>query len=125
MFKQKKFSPLSKACHLSYRSINKEQFEGHPASRLAVNISGGGMSFETVEALPTNSMVALEIGVDDFCTPILALAKVAWCKAKANLYEIGAEFWWIGWSDQQAQATVADYITTELLDKESQYASTG
>ena len=59
---------------------------------------------QATEALEKETMVALEIDSDDFCSAILALANVAWCKPRGNNYEVGAEFWWIGWRDDQAQS---------------------
>ena len=62
--------------------------------------------------LQPGALAALEIRSDDFNAPILALAKVIWCKPKGDVYEIGAEFWWIGWGDKQAQTTIANYVAS-------------
>ena len=48
---------------------------------------------------------------------ILALARVAWCKPKGSKYDIGAEFWWIGWRDTTAQTTIADFIATKTASR--------
>ena len=84
-------------------------------STRSLNISGGGLCFEATEALDKDMVVALEINSDDFSSAILALARVAWCKPRADAYEIGAEFWWIGWRDHQAQSLIADFIATSVL----------
>ena len=110
MFQRRKFPRVSKDYKVSYTTIDKAQFEGNPLSSLAVNISGGGLCFETLEALEKDTVIALEIDSDDFRSAILALARVAWCKAQGEKFEVGAEFWWIGWRDHQAQSSIADFI---------------
>jgi hypothetical protein len=92
--------------------IDQEKFHHDSVSALAVNISGGGVCFEATENLQNGALVALEISSDDFEAPILALAKVVWCKPKGRAYKVGAEFWWIGWGDTQAQTTIANYVAT-------------
>ncbi len=119
MFQRRRFPRLNKEYRLSYRQIDAEQFKQDPISSLAVNISGGGICFEASEALPKGSMVTLEINAPDFRSPILALARVAWCKAKGNHYEVGAEFWWIGWRDSHAQSAIAEYVATHTLGQEA------
>jgi hypothetical protein len=104
---------VGKNYNISYTLIDKEQFQSNPLSSLAVNISGGGLCFEASEALEKEALIALEINSDDFRSAILALARVAWCKQKGDIYEVGAEFWWIGWRDNQAQATMADFIASK------------
>ena len=117
MFQRRKFPRVAKDYRVSYTTVDKSQFENNPISSLAVNISGGGLCFEAAEALEKDTVVALEIDSDDFRSAILALARVAWCKPQGNNFEIGAEFWWIGWRDHQAQSNIADFIqanTTKL-----------
>ena len=112
MFKRRQFPRVSKEYRVSYSLVDQEQFDRNPVSSLAVNISGGGVCFSSDEPLAKGSMVALDIDADDLHSSILALAKVKWCKPQGESYEIGAEFWWIGWRDNDAQNTVADFIST-------------
>jgi hypothetical protein len=67
-------------------------------------------------------MVALDIDADDLQSSILALAKVQWCKTSGSTYEVGAEFWWIGWRDNKAQTTVADFINMSTAAKRFDHA---
>ncbi|RMF88198.1 MAG: PilZ domain-containing protein [Nitrospinota bacterium] len=114
MFERRKFPRLSQEYHISYQTIAPEQFRDNPIASLAVNISGGGICFRAREALPKDTMIALEISSERFRSPILALARVVWCKSKKEAYEIGAEFWWIGWQDNEAQTAIADYVAREV-----------
>jgi hypothetical protein len=115
MFRHRKYPRLSKDFHVTYRPIDKEQFANDPISSLALNISGGGVCFETTEPLQKDTLVALSIHSEDFRMPILALVKVAWCKARGERYNIGAEFWWVGWRDQEAQNAIANYVAGQTL----------
>jgi c-di-GMP-binding flagellar brake protein YcgR len=110
VFQRRKFPRIDKNYHLSYTTVDKAQFENNPLSSLVVNISGGGLCFEVSSALEKDTLVALEINADSSHSAILALARIAWCKPKGNAYEVGAEFWWIGWRDSTAQSTIADFI---------------
>ena len=109
-FHSRKFPRVSKEYRVSYSLIDQEQVEQNPANGLAVNISGGGICFTSEGPLDKGVMVALDIDADDLQSSILALAKVQWCKASGDSYEVGAEFWWIGWRDNEEQAQVPDFI---------------
>ncbi|PON14984.1 hypothetical protein C2W62_26200 [Candidatus Entotheonella serta] len=117
MFQSRKFPRVSKEYRVSYSLVDQEQFDRNPVSSLAVNISGGGICFTSEEPLAKGSMVALDIDADDLHSSILALAKVKWSKSSGDSYEIGAEFWWIGWRDNEAQTSVADFISTSTAAK--------
>lgn len=113
VFKRRQFPRVSKEYRVSYSLVDQEQFDCRPFNSLAVNISGGGICFTVAEPLAKGSMVALDIDADDLQSSILALAKIRWCKAQGKAYEVGADFWWIGWRDNDAQHTVADFITAK------------
>ncbi|ETW95310.1 MAG: hypothetical protein ETSY1_31165 [Candidatus Entotheonella factor] len=117
MFHSRKFPRVSKEYRVSYSLVDQEQFDRNPVRSLAVNISGGGICFTSKEPLAKGCMVALDIDADDLHSSILALAKVKWCKTSGESYEVGAEFWWIGWRDNEAQTTVADFISTSTAAK--------
>jgi hypothetical protein len=113
MFWRRRFPRLSKGFQIAYRMVDQEKFDNDPISSLALNISGGGLCFEAADHLQKGDLVALDIRSDDFSVPILALAKVVWCKAHGSMYQVGAEFWWVGWGDNQAQTTIANYVTAQ------------
>jgi hypothetical protein len=113
VFWRRRFPRLRKDFQIAYRVVDQEKFHNDPISSLALNISGGGVGFEATENIPNGALVALEIRADDFSTPILALAKVVWCKPRGAVYEVGAEFWWIGWGDTLAQTTIANYVASQ------------
>jgi len=113
VFQRRKFPRINKSYDISYKCIDESQFEDNPISSLAVNISGGGIRFEAKEKLAKESVVALEINSDSFDSSILGLARVKWCKQRGDLFEVGAEFWWVGWRDNEAQNNIADYIATK------------
>jgi hypothetical protein len=55
-------------------------------------------------------MLAIEMESNLFPVPMLALARVVRCKGTRHGYEIGCEYWWVGWQNDDAQQTMADYI---------------
>src|SRR5215475_7340858 len=97
MFWRRRFPRLSKDFQITYRMVDQEKFDRDPIKGLALNISGGGVCFEATDNLQKGILVALDIRSDDFNAPILALAKVVWCKPYGANYQVGAEFWWVGW----------------------------
>jgi c-di-GMP-binding flagellar brake protein YcgR len=119
MFQRRKFPRIGKNYHLSYTTVDKAQLESNPLSSLVVNISGGGLCFQASDALEKDTIVALEINEENSPTAILALARIAWCKSKGNQYEVGAEFWWIGWRDSAAQSTIADFIAAKTISSKA------
>lgn len=110
--KRRRFPRLKEGWALDYRVMESSQFARDPVSTLAVNISGGGICLEAKEEIEPGSMLAVDLHSPAFDSPILALARVVWCKKKlfADKYEVGAEFWWVGWRDSDAQGKIADYI---------------
>jgi hypothetical protein len=113
MFWRRRFPRLRKDFQITYRMVDQEKFDHDPIKSLALNISGGGVCFEATEDFQKGALVALDIRSDDFNAPILALAKVIWCKPHRAAYQVGAEFWWVGWGDDQAQMTIANYVTAQ------------
>ena len=113
MFWRRRFPRLHKDFQITYRMVDQEKFDHDPIKSLAVNISGGGVCFEAADNLQKGALVALDIRADDFNAPILALAKIIWCKPYSTRYQVGAEFWWVGWGDDQAQTTIANYVAAQ------------
>jgi len=116
MFDKRKFPRLGEIWELDYRTIKLEQFKKNPLSSFTVNISGGGICFEADEEIPEGTMLALELKSTIFPTSIIGLAKTIWCKKKRkeDKYDVGVEFWWTGWKDNDAQLKVADYISKQI-----------
>ena len=113
MFWRRRFPRLHKDFQITYRMVDQEKFDHDPIKSLALNISGGGVCFEATDNLLKGTLVALDMRSDDFNAPILALAKVVWCKPHGARYQVGAEFWWVGWGNDQAQTTIANYVAAQ------------
>jgi len=116
MTKRRKFPRLKEGWKLDYRVLDDAQFQKNPVSSLAVNISGGGVCIESSEEFEPGTMMAIDLHSPVFDSPILALARVVWCKKRlfSDVFEVGAEFWWVGWRNSDAQAAVASYITERV-----------
>ena len=120
--KRRKFPRLKEGWAVEYRVVDPAQFEHNPVASLAVNISGGGVCLEAREEIANGTMLAVDLHSPAFDSPILALARVVWCKKRlfSDIYEIGAEFWWVGWRDSDAQTQIAQYIRERVPEDEQQ-----
>ena len=119
--KRRKFPRLKEDWVVDYRVLDTAQFERDPVSSLAVNISGGGVCIEAKQEIEPGTMLAVDLHSPAFDSPILALARVVWCKKKlfSDTYEVGAEFWWVGWKDTDAQSSIATYIKERVPEGEA------
>ena len=57
-----------------------------------------------------------EYGVPpEIVTAIIAMAKAVWCKKRRmdDMFDLGCEFYWVGWKDDSAQKSLADFIKTQ------------
>jgi hypothetical protein len=111
---ERKFPRLHENWKITYRVLEKEEISKGSLNNLTVNISGGGVCFQSENEIATNTTLAIEIDSEEFQSPIMALARVVWCNTLNQAYEIGAEFLWIGWKDSNAQQTIADYISSAI-----------
>jgi hypothetical protein len=116
MMDNRKFPRLGKIWDLEYKIIKSEEFKTNPFKSLTVNISGGGICFESEKEIPKGTMLVLELKSTIFPSSIIALAQAVWCKKHMgkDKYDVGAEFWWTGWKDNNAQQAVADFINKQI-----------
>ncbi len=119
MLKRRKFPRVSERWRLVHHVINSGQFEESQVASLALNISGDGICFTSREPVDAGTMVILEMKSPDFDSPIVALAKVVWCKNRANggSHDLGAEFWWMGWKDSDAQPAITEYLRKKASEE--------
>ncbi len=117
---QRNFPRVSRSCGVSFRHVSKDAYEGQerPDPATMKNISGGGICFLNPEEISTGSMLALEVALPEFPDTVISMGKVCWCKPAEgdDGFEIGVEFWWIGWKDEAAQQKLRSFITTALRE---------
>jgi c-di-GMP-binding flagellar brake protein YcgR len=116
MMTRRKFPRVKAGWAVQYRQVSDKEFAQSSVSGLAVDISGGGICLEAKEEISPGTMVAIDLHSPDFEAPVLALAKVVWCKKRlfAEVYDVGAEFLWSGWGDSSAQSKIVDYVRQRL-----------
>jgi c-di-GMP-binding flagellar brake protein YcgR len=114
--RERRYPRVKESCKIKYRLVEDDAEAGVEQGAMAVNISGGGMRFTADEAFKPGAMVALDLSLSHLPNPVVALARVVWCEAseKPGQYEVGVEFWWVGWSDTEAQAKMLGYINKKL-----------
>ena len=115
MLDKRKFPRLGKVWNLDYRKISSEEFKEELLRSITVNISGGGICFEAEEEIAEGTILALELQSTVFPSPIIAVGMATWCQKQKNKdkYEVGVEFWWMGWQDLDAQQALAEYISKQ------------
>jgi c-di-GMP-binding flagellar brake protein YcgR len=118
MMKRRKFPRVDQSWRLKYRALDKQVDRESPLSSLAVNVSSGGICFTTAEAVPINSMLAIEVESPELRMPIIAMARTVWCRRRLGdgMYDLGCEFYWVGWKEDSAQKALADYLKSQTAD---------
>ena len=115
---QRRYPRVSEHCTVHYRTLPGEKVVSNGRHGETVNISGGGICFETSEEMPEGGMVVLEIDLPNFPSSVVALGRVVWSRliAGSGAYETGLEFWWVGWREEDAQQSMLDYIKKKLQE---------
>ncbi len=115
--RERKYPRVKESCQVTYRVIEEGIAQAEERGAMAVNISGGGMCFSADRQLQPGSLVALEMSLSQLPTPVLSLGRVAWCEVGAGgKFDVGVEFWWIGWADEEAQRHMLGYIGQKLKE---------
>jgi c-di-GMP-binding flagellar brake protein YcgR len=84
----------------------------------AINISGSGVRFHTDEKLDSGCLISAELRLPKADADVIAVGKVAWSRpAHEGGFEVGVEFWWMGWRSEDAQQALADYVKSKLPKK--------
>jgi hypothetical protein len=76
--------------HAADVPIHVHTIAGNGRVQKAVNVSTGGLAFESEECLDPGSTVDLRI--DQVAPPFEAKALVAWCRPEADHYLVGVSF---------------------------------
>ena len=116
MLKRRKFPRVKAGWALEYHVVTDAEFGKNPISGLAVDISGGGICLEAKGEMAPGAVMAINLRSPEFDAPILALARVVWCRKRlfSDVYDVGAEFLWISWADASAQSKIAEYVKNNL-----------
>lgn len=121
MREKRMFPRVSASCEITWRTIDERSItKGKRAQCLEPgimqNISGGGLCFSSDTPPPVGGMLALKMRLVDVPTPVIALGRATWVEESIAGYEVGVEFWWIGWQDEGAQAELRSLITHKLAE---------
>ncbi len=111
---RRRFPRLAKACAIRVRPLEGMERTLEGIEAVTVNISGGGLCYASDQPVAVGAFLAVELQMNDLESPVLALARAAYCGASGPPFEVGLEFWWVGWGDDSAQRAISDLIKTEL-----------
>jgi c-di-GMP-binding flagellar brake protein YcgR len=114
--RDRKYPRVKETCNVKYHVVENSSLGTLQDRGVAVNISGGGMCFAADEAVTPGETVAMEMTLSQLPTPVVSLGKVVWCEqaADSDKFDVGVEFWWIGWADMEAQEKMLGYIHEKL-----------
>lgn len=111
---RRRFPRIRENCRIKVRPLAGCSAPAEGLDAVTVNISGGGVCFRAEQRFERGDFVAIEMGMPEFTSPVVALGRVAWLGGANPPCDIGVEFWWVGWGDDTAQRAIAEYIKTEL-----------
>ncbi len=112
---RRRYPRLKDCCHIRYKRVEAGTGGRAPLEALTVNISGGGIGFAADEEIAVGTLLAVELGLPGYETPVIALGRVTWCEpSTGGRHEVGLEFWWIGWGDDGAQKAISAHIRKAL-----------
>jgi hypothetical protein len=115
---RRKFPRLRASCSIRVKPIAGAAAPREGVDAMTVNISGGGLCYQSVVAVRTGEFLAVEMNLPEFESPVVAMGRATYCERAGEGYDVGVEFWWVGWGDDSAQRAIADYIKTELRQRE-------
>ena len=114
---RRKFPRLRASCSIRVKPIAGASPPREGADAMTVNISGGGLCYRSATSVRTGDFLAVEMGLPEFESPVVAMGRATFCDKAGDGYDVGVEFWWVGWGDDSAQRAIADYIKTELRQR--------
>ena len=115
---RRKFPRVRDNCSIRVRTLAGFSAPEAGFDARTVNISGGGLCFRADQRVEAGEFVAIEMAMPEFKSPVVALGRVSWVGAAAPPCDVGVEFWWVGWGDDSAQRAIADYIKSELRQRQ-------
>jgi hypothetical protein len=121
MKERRVFPRVSTSCEITWRVVDErseERIAPPVEGGFLQNISGGGLCFSTSSPPPIGVMLALKIKLPELPSPVIALGRATWCEDGISGYEVGIEFWWIGWQDEGVQAEIRNLITHKLAEQQ-------
>lgn len=122
LVENRRFPRVSASCGLRFTPVSESDVAARLDSMseaMMRNISGGGICFVSERPLTPGCMLALELRLPGFPMDVISMGKVAWSRPledDAPGFEIGLEFWWIGWEDEEAQTRIRGFIAETLKD---------
>lgn len=110
------FWRVAESCAMSWRPVGDDPMFEQLSRQKGVmkNISGGGVCFRSPNDPGTGAMLALSLDLPGLPTSVLSLGRVVWTKAVGDGFDVGVEFWWIGWKDEEVQQKIRGFIAQKL-----------
>ncbi len=114
---KRRFPRLKESCKLRYKRVETGSLPSDGTEAVSVNVSGGGICFEVKEEIETGVLLAVELVLPDLDNGVVSLGRTVWCRpAPGGRFEVGLEFWWIGWGDDGAQRAISEHVRKAVRD---------
>jgi hypothetical protein len=114
---KRRFPRLKESCRLRYKRLETGSLPAEGTEAIGVNVSGGGICFEVPEHIEPGVLLAVELMLPECESGVVSLGRTVWCRpTAAGKYEVGLEFWWIGWGDDGAQQAIAEHVRNHTRD---------
>ena len=112
---KRRFPRLKDSCILRFRKVEADALPEDGIDALTVNISGGGICFNAPDSVEPGGLLAIELTLPDFNSAVVSFGRACWCEPRGDgTFQVGMEFWWIGWGDDGAQRAISEYIKNTL-----------
>jgi hypothetical protein len=110
------FWRVSDACAMTWRPVGDDPVFADLAQQKGVmkNISGGGVCFRSETDPGVGTMMAMSLELPGLPTSVLSLGRAVWTKPSGGGFDVGVEFWWIGWKDEDAQQKIRSFIADKV-----------
>lgn len=107
---RRKDDRLPEECRIAYRRIHGGEADSRQQATDTINLSASGLCLRATEALEPDSHLAMELQLDPYPEPLVALGRVVWCEKDGDQYKVGVCFTWLREADRADLQRIADYL---------------
>jgi hypothetical protein len=114
MIEKRSFPRLPRDWEIEYQISKTGPVESNPIKGDIRDLGEGGFSFSSDSVCPPEVLIQFAIKPTDSFKPIVGVARIVWARGQESFYENGAQFVWVSWKGQDAQAAIAHYVVEHV-----------
>ena len=100
---------IDECVRVKFKSIGGDDGPKAAAAE-TLNMSESGLCLLAPDALAPESLLALELSLEDQDTAVMAIGRVVWCDRDGDKYRVGICFTWLRDEDRSSLQVIADYV---------------